>query len=172
MFLYNHAIFQYMYLREPVFGQFYHINSGILGRYTWYIQDKACPVNVWLSKLTALDMTPLGWLGRKTSLQTNKHDTFWVAEWRSTSNYLDNRMYGSLTCTHGYLIFHAEAREGPSKDCTVMSSLQITKESVFGFHLLLFFFFSRQWPRLNVPPALEAIGHTRGTCCCPSLREA
>ena len=31
---YNHAIFQYMYLREPVFGQFYHINSGILGRYT------------------------------------------------------------------------------------------------------------------------------------------
>ena len=29
--------FQYMYLREPVFGQFYRINSGILGRYTWYI---------------------------------------------------------------------------------------------------------------------------------------
>ena len=24
-------------------------------------------------KLTALDMTPLGWLGRKTSTQTNKH---------------------------------------------------------------------------------------------------
>ena len=31
----------------------------------------ACPVNVWLGKLTALDMTPLGWLGRKTSTQTN-----------------------------------------------------------------------------------------------------
>ena len=31
-----------------------------------------CPVNVWLGKLTALDMTPLGWLGRKTSTQTNK----------------------------------------------------------------------------------------------------
>ena len=30
---YNHAIFQYMYLKEPVFGQFYHIK----GRYTWYI---------------------------------------------------------------------------------------------------------------------------------------
>ena len=28
-------------------------------------------VNVWLGKLTALDMTPLGWLGRKTSIQTN-----------------------------------------------------------------------------------------------------
>ena len=30
-----------------------------------------CPVNVWLGKLTALDMTPLGWLGRKTATQTN-----------------------------------------------------------------------------------------------------
>ena len=34
--------------------------------------DEACPVNVWLGKLTALDMTPLGWLGRKKSTQTNK----------------------------------------------------------------------------------------------------
>ena len=34
------------------------------------LEDKACPVNVWLGKLTALDMTPLGWLGRKTSTQT------------------------------------------------------------------------------------------------------
>ena len=38
------------------------------------IEDYACPVNVWLGKLTALDMTPLGWLGRKTSTQTN----FWI----------------------------------------------------------------------------------------------
>ena len=29
-------------------------------------------IMVWLGKLTALDMTPLGWLGRKTSAQTNK----------------------------------------------------------------------------------------------------
>ena len=35
------------------------------------LEDKACPVNVWLGKLTALDMTPLGWLGCKTSTQTN-----------------------------------------------------------------------------------------------------
>ena len=35
------------------------------------LEDKACPVNVWLGKLTALDMTPLGWLGPKTSTQTN-----------------------------------------------------------------------------------------------------
>ena len=30
---------------------------------------------MWLGKLTALDMTPLGWLGRKTSTQTN-----WLAQ--------------------------------------------------------------------------------------------
>ena len=35
------------------------------------LEDYACPVNVWLGKLTTLDMTPLGWLGRKTSTQTN-----------------------------------------------------------------------------------------------------
>ena len=34
------------------------------------LEDWACPVNVWLGKLTELDMTPLGWLGRKTSTQT------------------------------------------------------------------------------------------------------
>ena len=34
------------------------------------LEDYACPVNVWLGKLTSLDMTPLGWLGRKTSTQT------------------------------------------------------------------------------------------------------
>ena len=28
------------------------------------LEDEACPVNVWLGKLTALDMNPLGWLGR------------------------------------------------------------------------------------------------------------
>ena len=36
------------------------------------LEDYPCPVNVWLGKLTALDMTPLGWLGRKSSTQTNK----------------------------------------------------------------------------------------------------
>ena len=35
------------------------------------LEDYACPINVWLGKLTALDMTPLGCLGRKTSTQTN-----------------------------------------------------------------------------------------------------
>ena len=30
---------------------------------------------MWLGKLTMLDMTPLGWLGRKTSIQTNLKET-------------------------------------------------------------------------------------------------
>ena len=30
------------------------------------LEDKACPVKVWLGKLSMLDMTPLGWLGHKT----------------------------------------------------------------------------------------------------------
>ena len=37
------------------------------------LKIQGCPVYVWLGKLTALDMTPLSWLGRKTSTQTNKH---------------------------------------------------------------------------------------------------
>ena len=35
------------------------------------LEDKAGPVKVWLGKLTVLDMTPVGWLGYKTSTQTN-----------------------------------------------------------------------------------------------------
>ena len=42
------------------------------------LEDQACPVNVWLGKLTALDMTPLGWLGRKISTQTNKELHFQI----------------------------------------------------------------------------------------------
>ena len=35
------------------------------------LEDEACPVKVCLGKLTELDMTPMGWLGCKTSKQTN-----------------------------------------------------------------------------------------------------
>ena len=46
------------------------------------LEDYACPVNVWLGKLITLDMTPLGWLGRKTSAQTQTKTylitTFWL----------------------------------------------------------------------------------------------
>ena len=31
------------------------------------LEDQGCQIKVWFGKLTALDMTPLGWLGRKTS---------------------------------------------------------------------------------------------------------
>ena len=44
-----------------------------------HLEDEACPVNVWLGKLTALDKTPLGWLGRKTSTQTKYGLTAMVA---------------------------------------------------------------------------------------------
>ena len=40
------------------------------------LEGYACPVNVWLGKLTALDMTPLGWLGRKISTQTKSAKKF------------------------------------------------------------------------------------------------
>ena len=58
-----------------------------------------CPVNVWLGELTALNMTPLGWLGRKTSTQTNNPAMALVDAWfgvcsgSSTDNprYTDTR---------------------------------------------------------------------------------
>ena len=37
---------------------------------TILVRGLSLPVNVWFGKLTALNMTPLGWLGRKTSTQT------------------------------------------------------------------------------------------------------
>ena len=36
------------------------------------LEDYACPVNVWLGKLTALNMTSLGLMGGKTSTQTDR----------------------------------------------------------------------------------------------------
>ena len=35
------------------------------------LEELACPVKVWLGKLTTLDMTQMHWLGHKTSTQTN-----------------------------------------------------------------------------------------------------
>ena len=40
---------------------------------------------MWLGKLTALDMIPLGWLGRKTSTQTNKPRS---GQLQQTTNWL------------------------------------------------------------------------------------
>ena len=40
------------------------------------LEDLSCPVKVWLAKLTALEMTQLGWLGGKISTQTNKQNSW------------------------------------------------------------------------------------------------
>ena len=54
-------------------------------------EDLACPVNVWLGKLTALDMTPLG---RKTSTQTNKTITHtFVEKWKYSKTCLSGLQY-------------------------------------------------------------------------------
>ena len=70
----DHEIFSTVILSLPLIQEGQLLVSGermctiLVNR----LEDLACPVNVWLGKLTALDMTPLGWLGRKTSTQTNK----------------------------------------------------------------------------------------------------
>ena len=49
------------------------------------MEDYACPVKVWLGKQTALDMTPLGWLGRKISTQTKA----WKKERQEPGAFVD-----------------------------------------------------------------------------------
>ena len=62
-------------------------------------QADACPVKMWLSKLTALDMTPMGWLGRKTSPQTNNQK--WSQsglEWYVYHSLSDNGFMVLMVC--------------------------------------------------------------------------
>ena len=68
----DHEIFSTVILSLPLIqeGQFTVSGERMCTILVNRLEDKACPVNVWLGKLTALDMTPLGWLGRKTSTQT------------------------------------------------------------------------------------------------------
>ena len=40
------------------------------------LEDLAYPVKVWLGKLTALDMTPLGWLGRKNQHKQDRTNLY------------------------------------------------------------------------------------------------
>ena len=42
------------------------------------IEDYACPVKVLIGKLTALDMTLFGWLGRKTSIHSRPRWLSWM----------------------------------------------------------------------------------------------
>ena len=74
----NHEIFSTVILSLPLIQEGYLSVSGesmctiLVNR----LEDWACPVNVWLGKLTALDMTPLGWLGPKTSTQTRPSELY------------------------------------------------------------------------------------------------
>ena len=69
----DHEIFSTVILSRPLVqeGQLSVSGERMCTILVNRLEDLACPVNVWLGKLTALDMTPLGWLGRKTSTQTN-----------------------------------------------------------------------------------------------------
>ena len=69
----DHEIFSTVILSLPLIqeGQLSVSGERMCTLLVNRLEDWACPVNVWLGKLTALDMTPLGWLGRKTSTQTN-----------------------------------------------------------------------------------------------------
>ena len=69
---FDHKIFSSVILSLPL------IQEGHLSAYgermctilVNHLEDLACLVNVWLGKLTTLDMIPLGWLGSKISTQT------------------------------------------------------------------------------------------------------
>ena len=67
----DHEIFSTVILSLPLIQEGQLSVSGER-MCTILVNRLACPVNVWLGKLTVLDMIPLGWLGRKTSTQTNK----------------------------------------------------------------------------------------------------
>ena len=69
----DHEIFSTVILSLPLIqeGQLSVSGERMCTILVKLLEDQACPVNVWLGKLTALDMTPLGSLGRKTSTQIN-----------------------------------------------------------------------------------------------------
>ena len=70
----DHEIFSTVILSNPLIqeGQLSVSGERMCTILVNRLEDKAWPVKVWLGKLTALDMTPLGWLGRKTSTQTRR----------------------------------------------------------------------------------------------------
>ena len=69
---YDHEIFSTVILSLPLIqeGQLSVSGEKMCTILVNCLEDWACPGKVWLSKLTALDMIPLGWLGHKTSSQT------------------------------------------------------------------------------------------------------
>ena len=69
---FDHEIFTTVILSLPLIhgGQLSVSGERMCTLLVNRLEDLACPINVWLGKLTTLDMTPLGWLGHKTSKQT------------------------------------------------------------------------------------------------------
>ena len=63
---------------------------------------------MWLGKLTALDMTPLGWLGRKTSTQTKA--TIWYC-----LRVIPRVRSAGFSATGQYLQFRFSVRSGISR---------------------------------------------------------
>ena len=59
---FDHEIFSTVILSLPLIqeGQLSVSGERMCTILVNRLEDKACPVNVWLGKLTALDMTPLG----------------------------------------------------------------------------------------------------------------
>ena len=68
----DHEIFSMVILSLPLIqeGQLSVSGERMCTILVNHLEDYACSVNVWLGKLTTLNMTPLGWLGCKTSTQT------------------------------------------------------------------------------------------------------
>ena len=87
----DHEIFSMVILSLPLIqeGQLSVSGERMCTILVNRLEDWACPVNVWLGKLTALDMTPLGWLGRKTSTQTNKQ-TFRLTYYNNVTTLSDD----------------------------------------------------------------------------------
>ena len=58
----DHEIFSTVILSLPLIqeGQLSVSGERMCTILVNHLEDQACPVNVWLGKLTALDMTPLG----------------------------------------------------------------------------------------------------------------
>ena len=90
------------------------------------LDDYACPVNVWLGKLTALDMTPFGWLGRKTSTPKKNRLklTFTVFLVKFSRRQLDFFLYFSenrileTICMKWQILFPVKNKKNISKYCT------------------------------------------------------
>ena len=72
---FDHEIFSTVILSLPLSkeGQLSVSGERMCTILVNHLVDYACSVKVWLGKLTTLNITPLGWLGHKTSTQIKQH---------------------------------------------------------------------------------------------------